>query len=231
MVQVPDASILTASVPALNEKWAGLLHLARREEHARGTTIFPYSDPEHSFYYLAGGRLTILHGTASGRVQNMLYMEPGTLINVAHAAGYVITDFLDSGCQFFCLSDVVLWRFPGSLLHDPDFIRTYPDYIENLMASIGLKLLLMHNTLASSATGSAVCRVCRFCFNMSLANGNARELVPNISQAQLANLLGMHRISLLRVLQQLKEEGVLEELTSERLVIRDPDRLRALAMQ
>ncbi len=230
MVQVPDAAILTASVPALNEKWAGLLHLAKREEHPRGSSIYPYGDSEHSFYFLESGRLTILHGSVSGRVQNMLYMQPGTLINVAQALGHAMTDFLDTGCQFFCLSDVVLWKFPGSLLHDPDFIRQHPEHVENVMASVGLKLLLMHNTLANAGTGSALSRVCRFCLNMSQANGNALELVPNISQGKLANLLGMHRISLLRSLQTLKEEGVLEELTSERLAIRDLERLKELAM-
>ncbi len=66
---------------------------------------------------------------------------------------------------------------------------------------------------------------------MSQANGNALVLAPNISQAKLANLLGMHRISLLRALQTLKEKGVLDELTSERLAIRDPERLKELAMR
>lgn len=43
----------------------------------------------------------------------MLYMEPGSLINVADALGRQVTDFRDAGCQFYCFTDVVLWRFEG----------------------------------------------------------------------------------------------------------------------
>ena len=66
---------------------------------------------------------------------------------------------------------------------------------------------------------------------MSQASGNARELSPGISQTELANLLGVHRISLLRVIQKLKRDGVLQELTRDRLVIKDLEKLRSLAMQ
>lgn len=231
MPSVPESAILTATIPGINQMWAQLLFLAARQEHARGTYLYLYDDPEHSFYFLEKGRVTILHGATNGQVQNMLYMQPGTLLNVAHALGSAMTRFLDSGCQFFCLTDVVLWKFPGSLLHDQDFIRSHPAFIENLMSSIGLKLLLMHNTLSNSGTGNTLSKLCRFCLNMSQASVNARELSPGISQTELANLLGVHRISLLRVIQKLKRDGVLQELTRDRLVIKDLEKLRSLAMQ
>lgn len=231
MPSVPESAILTATIPGINQMWAQLLFLAAKQEHARGTYLYLYDDPEHSFYFLEKGRVTILHGATNGQVQNMLYMQPGTLLNVAHALGSSMTRFLDSGCQFFCLTDVVLWKFPGSLLHDQDFIRSHPAFIENLMSSIGLKLLLMHNTLSNSGTGNTLSKLCRFCLNMSQASGNARELSPGISQTELANLLGVHRISLLRVIQKLKRDGVLQELTRDSLVIKDLEKLRSLAMQ
>lgn len=231
MPSVPESAILTATIPGINQMWAQLLFLAAKQEHTRGTYLYLYDDPEHSFYFLEKGRVTILHGATNGQVQNMLYMQPGTLLNVAHALGSSMTRFLDSGCQFFCLTDVVLWKFPGSLLHDQDFIRSHPAFIENLMSSIGLKLLLMHNTLSNSGTGNTLSKLCRFCLNMSQASGNARELSPGISQTELANLLGVHRISLLRVIQKLKRDGVLQELTRDRLVIKDLEKLRSLAMQ
>ena len=231
MPSVPESAILTATIPGINEMWSQLLFLAARQDHARGTYLYLYDDPEHSFYFLEKGRITILHGAANGRIQNMLYMQPGTLLNVAHALGSSMTRFLDSGCQFYCLTDVTLWKFPGTLLHDQEFIRRHPAFIENLMSSIGLKLLLMHNTLSNSGTGSAQTKLCRFCLNMAQAGGNARELSPGISQTELANILGIHRISLLRVIQKLKRDGVIRELTKDRLVITNLERLRELAMQ
>ena len=231
MPAVPESAILTATIPDVNNMWAQLLFLASKEERRKGTYLYLYDDPEQSFYYLEKGRVTILHGATNGHVQNMLYMQPGALLNVAHALGSAMTSFLDSGCQFYCLTDVTLWKFPGSLLHDQEFIRSHPAFIENLMSSIGLKLLLMHNTLSNSGTGNAMTRLCRFCLNMSQANGNALELSPGISQTELANLLGVHRVSLLRVIQKLKRDGLLEELTKDSLIIKKPEKLRELAMR
>lgn len=231
MPSAPESAILTATIPGINQMWAQLLFLAAKQEHARGTYRYLYDDPEHSFYFLEKGRVTILHGATNGRVQDMLYMQSGTLFNVSLALGSSLTHFLDAGCQFYCLTNVTVWKFPGSLLHDQDFIRSHPAFIENLMSSIGLKLLLMHNTLSNSGTAPPLSKLCRFYLNMSQASGNARELSSGISQTKLANLLGIHRVSLLRVIQKLKRDGALQELTRDRLVIKDPKWLRSLAMQ
>ena len=66
---------------------------------------------------------------------------------------------------------------------------------------------------------------------MSQANDGATELVPNISQTELANLFGMHRGTLLRSIQELKQRGVIGELTKERLSIENLEELRRLAMR
>ena len=231
MSSVPESAVLTATIPGVNSMWAQLLFLAARQTHGKGSHLYLYDDPKHSFYYLEKGRVTILHGATNGRVQNMLYMQPGTLLNVAHALGSSMTSFLDAGCQFYCLTDVTLWKFPGSLLHDHDFIRNYPAFIDNVMSSIGLKLLLMHNTLSNAGTGNAMTRLCRFCLNMSQAENNALKLSLGISQTELANLLGIHRVSLLRAMQKLKRDGVIMELTRDSLIISDLEKLRELAMQ
>ena len=230
MPSVPASSIHTSTLPAMNECWQEALHLAQREAHARGSYLVLNTLPEGCFYYLEKGRLTILHGAADGSVQNMLYMEPGSLINVADALGRQVTDFRDAGCQFYCFTDVVLWRFEGALLQDEEFGRTPPHLVVNLMTSLGVTLLAMHSSLSYSNT-DALTKICRFCLNMSQASGGATELVPHISQSELANLFGMHRATLLRSIQELKQRGVISELTRECLRIENMEELRRLAMQ
>lgn len=231
MSTVSAASIHTSLLPGLNRCWEEVLHLAARQEHPRGRYLVLNTLPVGSFYYLQKGRLNILHGAVNGKVRNMLYMEPGSLINVADSLGRQNTDFRDAGCQFYCLTDVVLWRFEGGLLRDEHFIREHPRLIANLMTSLGLKLLVMHNTLSNLGTGGALAKICRFCLNLSEADGGAAVVSPHLSQTELANMLGMHRATLLRSIQELKQRGILEELTRDRLVIGDRDQLRRLAME
>ena len=50
-----------------------------------------------------------------------------------------------------------------------------------------------------------------------------------ISQAQMADRLGMHRTSLLRALRELRKRGVIHTLNERPLVIADMEELRRLA--
>lgn len=50
-----------------------------------------------------------------------------------------------------------------------------------------------------------------------------------ISQAQMADRLGMHRTSLLRALRELRKRGVIHTLNERSLVIADMEELRRLA--
>ena len=228
---VPTASIHTSTLPAMDQSWEEVLHLAVREEHSRGSYLILNSLPEGNFYYLEKGRLNILHGAVNGKVRNMLSMEPGSLINVADSLGRQNTDFRDGGCQFHCFTDVVLWRFAGGLLRDETFIREHPRLIADLMASLGVKLLVMHNALSNVSTGGALAKLCRFCLNLSEADGGATVVCPHISQTELANMLGMHRATLLRSIQELRQRGVLRELTRDRLEIGDMEQLRRMTME
>lgn len=228
-MEVPKSAIHTATIPGINRVWEAALPYAERQDHERGSYIYPYENENDSFYYIASGSVTILHETADGHVRNMLYMQTGNLINVAHTLGRAFTSFFDSGCRFYCMSDVELWKFPSSLLRDGNFVRQYPALIINLMESIGFKLLLMHNALSYSGTGDALARLCRFCINFSQANENKLVIAPGIATAELANILGVHRISLFRAARKLRNMGILGECSRHRIVIRDIDGLMKLA--
>ena len=227
-VTVPAASIHTATIPDMNKVWEETLHLATSRTYPRGYYLMLKEAATFDFYYISKGRITILHGAANGKTQNMLYVEPGNLINVANALGGQLTDYVDSGCQFYCMVETTLWRFPCKLLNDTKFIQQYPHLIANLMTSIGVKMLIMHNTLSNTGTGNAITRICRFALNLSQANNNALELNPRISQACLANLFGLHRTTFLRALSRLKQLGVIKTFTKSRLCIGDIQKLMDL---
>lgn len=229
MTTVPAASIHIAAMPDMNKVWSEALEFATLSRYPQGHYLVLNNKPSMDFCYLSKGRISILHGASNGRFQTMMYLESGNLFNVGDVLGRQLTDFIDPGCQFYCLEKVEVWHFPGELLTDEAFIIRYPHLIANLMASMGVKLLLMHNTLANAGTGGTMAKVCRFAFNLSRANNNALEINPRISQKELANLFGVHRTTLARVLLQLKEMGVIRQLTAKRLSIGNLDLLQRLA--
>lgn len=204
----------------INRDWASLREFGTPLAWKRGTQFQPYIGGK-GFSYLEAGSLIITHGAANGQIRNMFRMRPGSLANLAYALGSALTSFRDDCCRFHCLTDVSLWRFSGTLLENEQFIREHPALILNLMQSLGVRLLLMHNTVASSGTGNATTRVARFCLNM-WKSGNGQLSIPSgIPLTELANLLGMHRVSLFRAATKLKDAGALDRLDGERIVIGD----------
>lgn len=232
MPRISAISFHTAVLPPLNLCWKEVLDLADKLEFSQGTQLTLNTERENFFYFLEQGRLSLVHDTENGKTRPISTMEEaGTLLNVTHALARQMTDFIEKGCHFHCITDVTLRRFNGSLLQDEVFIRTYPHLIANLMASPGVKILAHHTILAHFGTGGALAQLCRFCFNLSDANGGAEEFAPGISQTQLARLLGMDRATLVRLLQKLRRIGVILELNRDRLVIGDMKKLRQLAVQ
>lgn len=230
MINVPETAIHTATLPAMNIVWAKMQSYARTTQHPLGNSTYPYGEKDNRFYYISKGMLTIVHCATDGKTRDMICMHTGSLLNVAHVLGSHIASFLDTGYHFYCLNDVELWRFPGKLLQDEEFIRMHPELISNLMESLGVRILLMHNTLSYSMSGDAVTKVARFCFNISQTHDCASVIEHPIQLGKLANLLGIHRISLFRAIKKLRGEGIIVTFSSERLEILDQAQLKHLAM-
>lgn len=228
MFKIPAAAIHTATLPGISECWKEMRQFSRQVDLPRGLYFNPY-EGEPAFYYLEKGTLLILHEAANGQTRNMIYMGAGSLVNIADALGREVSSFIDVGCRFYCLSDATLWRFPADMLKDRTFISEHPDLIINLMNALGVRLLLMHNMLSFSGTGNAITKVARFCLNLSTAQQDSLDIELDLPLMELANLLGIHRISLFRSVRKLKEDGIIKELTGKRLIILDINKLKKLA--
>lgn len=229
MANVPASAIHTATLPGINREWAKLREYGTLLSWKRGTHFQPYIG-EKSFYYLEAGSLIIMHGAANGQIRNMFCMREGSLVNLAYVLGSALTPFRDDSCNFYCLTDVSVRKFPGSLLESESFISEHPALILNLMQSLGVRLLLMHNNLASSGSGDATARLARFCLNMCESCDGQSEIASGISLTELANLLGMHRVSLFRAARKLKNEGALARLDGDKIVVADIEILREFAL-
>lgn len=207
-----------------NQIWSEVLHRAVRHVYPRWHPLLLEGKAICDFYYLEQGRLRITYASKNGRERSMLVVERGSLFNEASAlVGY---DNPDS--QYLCLEETVLWRFDGQLLSDPAFVRDYPHLIINLMHSLGGKTLAMHETLSYTGTGRTLVQLCRWLIRAAETHGST-TFRPGLTQQELADTLGVHRATLVRGVQSLREQGVLGAFTKASLVILDLQALRLLA--
>lgn len=205
-------------VANLNRPWEEILHYAVRTVYPKDAVI-PHQNIE-GMYYLLQGSVGIFYTSSCGRERLTLCIEPGCLFNEARTlSGY------NPDGRFVCTSKAEVWRFPKHLLEDSAFIREHPTQIANLLRSMGIKMLIHYTFLADMGTGSHVAHLCRFILSLARKNSNSTTFPCHMTQQAVADLLGIHRTTLARALQQLKQCGVISSFTSKIVRINDWSKL------
>lgn len=210
-----------ALVADLNRCWEKLLHLATRHVYAKHAII--QHQCNDSFYYLADGLVGLFYTSSSGRERLTLRVKPGCIFNEARP----LSGLQPEG-RFVCMQDSVVWHFPRRLLTDLAFISAHPEEISNLLRSMGTKILTHYLFLAEMGTGSHEAHLCRFI--QALARGcGSRTFPSHMTQEEVASLLGIHRVTLARLVRRLKKRGVISSFTARNITIENHEQLDALA--
>ena len=215
---------LRTRIPA--RAWADILHLASRQVCPAGYPLVLEGEALTDFYYLEKGRLLISYAAQSGRERSIIGLEAGNLFNVSTA----LTGFDNPDSQYICKEETILWRFPGRLLHSPDFVCKCPELIIEIMRSLARKNLQMHETLSYTGPDVALIQLARWILRAADSRGSD-NFRPGITQQELADRLGIHRATLVRCIHNLKERGILSRFTRSALIITDMNALRELAEQ
>ena len=107
--------------------------------------------------------------------------------------------------------------------------RERPDLISNLLLSMSRKLRILSNQASSLYVDNLLVRVCKFMAQH--LEPDSRPLTANlgISRQEMASLLGVHRVSLYKVLKQQEEEGLFGPFEGNAVVILQPEEFFRLA--
>lgn len=172
------------------------------------------SDAGTGMYYIKRGRVRLSNLNPNGQERVVLYMGKGVLFNEIPMLDFN-PDYL-----FTCMEavDAVFW--PKKLITG-DFIREYPDLLLNLLESMGKKSRSFYCQLNSLRSFSSFANVCRTLYSMHLFNRVGERIVPELTQQELAALLGIHRSSLHKALTRLKDGGIIGSYHRKQLTIYD----------
>lgn len=111
-----------------------------------------------------------------------------------------------------------------------EIVVKYPELLENLIQSMAYKIFLGLNRGGDlSSLPSRICKVLNYVIQRETEVGIASKKVRSkgINQQELADILGVHRVTLNNAISQLKREGILEHMSKRSLVISDIERFRA----
>ncbi len=219
-----------STVGRLNSPWERVLHLASRRRFRKGQTIDIGAGMNEgeggkpSFYYVMSGRIRLSYVGRAGEERTILYAGPGSLMNVPS----VVADDVEN-TVVTCTEPAEVALFDAALLTDERFAAEHPDLMINLVQSLCVHLVIHSQRLAESALADSVSQVCRVVRELAQRHGGCDCFAPDMTQQELARLLGMHRTTLTRILCRLRDMHVLGKFTRHELRILDRTRLDELA--
>lgn len=203
LVETPE-NLLVLSHSGLHEPWREILHMGTHMVLTRSQ--YTYALPMDCFYFIDKGRVRLTYTSAQGQEHVVMFFGKGCIFNETH----VLVHGSDAGVAAFrVLEKTEVYRFSGKLLHDREFISKYPHLYENMLTGTAIKFSNMFMITYLIKHGTPLARVCRLLRQMFLSHNSTGRFPLDMTQLELASVLDIHRVSLFRCLQQLKELGVI----------------------
>lgn len=221
--QSPCISFAIPRIGALADEWRDMLGHGVRTVHTRNSIVMAEGATSFDLFYIESGEVHVLFDTLDGRVRSVVSFEAGSMFNLAQAAARS-----EASGQYQCVTDAVIWRIPGAILHDLDFAAAHPALMISVIHQLGRIVLTHHTFLTDMLMDDFVIRFSRFLLSLSQEH-DALDFAPGLTQERLSAMLGIHRATLARAIRSLKDEGVIDGFTHRRVHILDLARLRARA--
>lgn len=219
-----------SNIPAEAEAWRKVLHLGNRLKFPKGTELAlsggREGHPAGCLYFLERGEVRLIRATLDGREKILITMRAGSIVGE--------TPFFDEvppRSTTVAVTDCVVYAFTRDCVLRR-IIPCYPDLTLALLKSFAAKVRALCNQSVSLSLEDLPARICRFLRLRALKNaegGLSPRVVPGLNQQDLANLLGVHRVTLNKSLRELEKEGVLGPYARDEVYILDMERFLELA--
>lgn len=217
---LPQHHFAAISHSGLHEPWREILHMGTHLVLPR--SHYNYVAPPDCFYFLEKGRVRLTYTNMEGEDHVVMFFGKGCIFN---ETSVLIRGISANMASFRVLERSEVHRFPGSLLHDSAFIVKYPHLYRNMLEGTALKFSNLFTLAFLIKHGTPLARLCRFLRQMARAHNNKTRFPLEMTQLELASVLDIHRVSLFRCLQQLREQGVLLSFSRHTVEMSDLERL------
>ena len=211
--------------------WEAIKHLGIRHSYQKGCQIYDLQSPVNGVYLVESGLVEIVLYTPTGPEKVLYYVGPGCIFG--EVGCFVSGDTGEARIQ--ARSDCSAYFF-GRETIEGVIAREHPQLLIELIRTSAYKIRMFAVLLRDSLTGDVFQRVCRTLVYLVEYRGvlpqpgfQGLAVQPGLSQTDLARLLGIHRVTLTKVINRLKNERVIKRFTKNRLEILDFERLNQIA--
>jgi CRP-like cAMP-binding protein len=211
--------------------WGSISHLGVRHIFHKGSQIIGLESTVDGVYFVQQGVVEILLYTARGPEKVLFYVGSGCIFGE-------VSCFVGGASEEASVrarSDCVLYFFNRELVEGL-VASLYPHLLIELIRASAYKIRMYGVLLQDSLTSDNFTRVCKMLVYLvrfrsgEQAFSHAQVTIqPDLTQNDIARLLGVHRVTVTKSISRLKEMGVLGRFSKKSLVINDFPALLGLA--
>lgn len=187
-----------------------------------GSLLSLTKEMQDAIFYVEQGEVQIIFDSIEGQQRAVVSFGEGGIFNIAPA-----TLHQNASGEYQCLQLTVLYYIPAKKILNEDTMQEYPEVALALVKHLSRLVLIYHTFLTDLQVSSFFVRFCRYLLSLYLHH-NTPTFPLGTTQDRLAATLGVHRATLSRAIQRLRQEGVLGKLNSRTVEILNPERLRSL---
>lgn len=197
--------------PAISRQWEKVTNLAVRRTYKKNELIVSGDAPCNALMYVYSGLVRCEHPGARGNLKICFYAREHTIFAEALAFHH-----LPTVASFFAASDCVIYEFSVDVVKN--IIIKYPDLAFNLMVVMAHKIRLYSLHLENITLDDTRTQICKICYGL-LAEGGALKRSPGVSHQELADILGVHRNTIVRAVHELKKEKIIKNLSKSNIEV------------
>jgi CRP-like cAMP-binding protein len=201
-----------------NACWRSVLHLSRQLKLAKGEEVQQGKD----LLFLESGKVYLMFQNTEGVEKILWYAQEGCI--------FAETPFFDCIANegvLICATDCVIYAFSTRAIDQ--ISKERPDLLLNLLKSMSRTIRILAYHASSMSLDDMLVRICRCLSQRLVPDSNPLTAAINISRQEMANLLGIHRISLYRVLREQQERGLFGSIKGKHITILRPHEFYELA--
>lgn len=195
--------------------WEAVLHLGRKVEWRAGETIQRPQDEVAGIFLLRSGTIKVAAASSDGLQRTLWLMGEGAVLGEAALFGR--HPYMH---EIVALQDCVAVEFSRATVMET-LLAHHPAVSAALLSNMAAKCYIMSTQVEDTTFLSATQRLGRFLYGVCLARGSRH--VP-LSHAAIADLLGLHRVTVSNTISALRRAGLLQQHTHD-VVVADVARL------
>jgi CRP-like cAMP-binding protein len=209
--------------------WEKVLSLGERHFFPKGSKIYDLEDIIFGVYFIRSGSIEINLFTVQGPEKVLFIVGKNCVFGE-------VSCFMDgeSGEAIArARTDCELYYFPKEVIDGP-IAREHPELLIELVQSLAYKIRMYTVLLKDDLISNQFVRVCKMLVyllryrEVEIAPGQkAISIQPDITQNDMARLMGVHRVTVTKAVSRLKTLGIIRRFSKKALEITDlPELMR-----